>query len=139
MCGKMIPGQIVYAGTGGHADEDKETSALLECFLVHTRVLLEFFCKERPTNDKWPDDVYAGDFLPAWDVSKCKSLCPYLVDQWDRLHKSVAHLSAKRVEYERTGKSWEITTIETEITPLMELFKSQLPSDQRTWFVYCNP
>jgi hypothetical protein len=60
--GAFQPGEITYLGTGVESDEDlRTTSALLESYLVHTRVLYDFFFKA-PTRD----DIVADHFVDKW-------------------------------------------------------------------------
>ena len=132
MCGKMVPGQILYLGTGGPHEE--EASSFLESFLLHTRVLYDFFCKPRgPRN---PDDVVASDFVPSWETGRSVKQCRYLSAEKDRLNKSLAHLSTLRVKYEIDGKGWEITTIDSEITRLISQFKNEICTEYAPWFDY---
>ncbi len=106
--GTFIPGNITMCGTGCSSDEERETSASLESFLLHTRVLYDFFQYKRRDND----NVLAGDFVDNWKTP-CPSECKYLLAQKGRLNKALAHLIAQegrlrryREDVERNGNSF---------------------------------
>ena len=104
-----------------------QENILLASFLIHTRNLRDFlFTPPRL------DDVSAKDFLAEWDES-VETWCPYLDENRDRLNKSLAHLSYKRIEYE-PNKSWDCGTIYKELTAAWNEFWSRLPSEKKEWF-----
>jgi hypothetical protein len=95
-------------------------NCLLESFLMHARVLHDFFMfgpKE--------DAVSAQDFL----------LCPYLSKERRRLQGMVPHLTYRRLDYKRTGqKPWNVTAIIDDITRAWAFFLASLPPERRHWF-----
>src|SRR5262245_44535747 len=74
------PGVIVLKGTGA-GGSTWEVSAELESYLLHTRVLRDFFYK---TTRRESDDVLAEDFIPGWR-GICPALGVYLRDNKKRL------------------------------------------------------
>jgi hypothetical protein len=143
--GSFIPEEITLLGTG-HGDEDRwELSAEIESLLMHTRVLREFFYyfwdfKEKKYKSRreknYNDDVIAQDFIPDW-IDQCPPIGRYLGDisNKERLDKSLAHLSTKRVEYKQKEKRWEIETIHGELWPAINRFNERLPVHMVNWFV----
>src|SRR5687768_7365694 len=70
------PGRIEHTGTADTDESKRDESAYLEGFLLHARVLREFFYyfafedpqKKFKKERRKPDDVMAQDFIPDWDV-----------------------------------------------------------------------
>lgn len=129
-------------GTGSDPEED----ALLESFLLHARVLRDFFFKKReaaPRTKTCPkckeryeippsvnDDVLAEDFLPGWSETESD----YLKSLNRPLNKLLAHLTVSREEYTTHRYLWEPKLIYGEIWPMIEKFMKGLPRDRQGWF-----
>src|SRR3990170_4482738 len=91
--GNILPGDVMpRVGTGISTQEVRDASALVESFLIHARVLRDFFCRGRQK----PDDVIAGDFVSGW-TQQTVSDYSYISAQKDRLDKALAHLTTTRV------------------------------------------
>jgi hypothetical protein len=129
-CKMYDPGNVLLPGTGGASDDEMEVSSLLESFLLHSRVLLDFFYYQ---NTREKDDLRAGDFLDHWGT-RSRSECQYLHVSYQRLNKSLAHLTLKRIEYATTGKEWDIHAIYAEIKKVAEEFTAYLPPERKSWF-----
>jgi hypothetical protein len=128
--GSVLPGQVSpRVGTGISTDEVREASMVLESFLVHTRVLRDFFCRDRGQ----PDDVFAGEFVVGWKMPSVSEY-GYLFSQKDRLDKALAHLTTTRVKYDSDGKGWSVLEIKNEIETMIERFVDELSQDRRRWF-----
>ena len=127
----FAPNEIEFLGTGlpDHFN-GLRTNALLESFLLHTRVLHDFFYKERTQ-----DDIVATEFVPEWK-SECPPKGEYLSSRLERLNKALAHLSRKRLTYETDDKSWDIGLIKQEVDVVIRTFLDKLPLDRRQWFAY---
>ena len=124
----FAPGEVKYAGTGAETDDNfRTTYAFLESYLIHARVLHDFFYKE-PIKD----DIVAAHFVPDWDHLK-PPLHAYLAtdDRRNRLDKSVAHLTLKRLEYDLGDKRWNIDAIHEAIDQPMRCFEITSPTRKR--------
>lgn len=103
-----------------------ENNLALDSFAIHTRTLYGFFSNAENTYNQ-KDDALAEHFI---SISK---------DQWDELIKSeieildklevsyktnkqVAHLTYKRLEYDKTNKGWEINPIACSILQITLYF-----------------
>lgn len=133
----FLPGDITYLGTGRPMKcEDRLTFAILESFLLHTRVLHDFFFKSRNSNDpKKNDDSVASDFVPDWSSVRPQK-GEYLgnKDRFERLNKALAHLTIRRVEYDQLQKAWNVDAIKDEVGNLIEAFQLNLPPERKAWF-----
>jgi hypothetical protein len=135
--GYIQPGNVMpQCGTaGGSTEEILDASVLVETFLLHARVLREFFCRSRnvPRDFVRDDDVVAGDFLGMWAIPDAAART-YIDAQKERLDKALAHLTTTRVQYETSGKQWDLLTIRGEIDPMIDRFLADLPDSQKPWF-----
>ena len=128
----LLPGEMVELGTSQLApDERLGVFAQLESFLLHARVLRDFFFRK----PKFDDDVVAEHFLPDWSAHRA-SLGPYLTAHELRLNKALAHLTTMRLDYDKAEKKWEVSTIRDELQPVIDSFLSKLPRDRQRWFDY---
>lgn len=124
------PGDITHIGTGTPTDEEEATEfALLESFLLHTRVLRDFFYPER-IND---DDVIASHFVENWKLIR-PEMSPWLAGHKQGLNKALAHLSIARLKYEREQKKWNVSALQQEIESLISRFMERLPDERKVWF-----
>jgi hypothetical protein len=128
--GNIMPGDAMpRVGTGISTEEVLDASAWVESFLIHTRVLRDFFCRGRHKSD----DVIAADFVAGWTQPQASDYT-YISAQKDRLDKSLAHLTTTRVMYDSEGKQWDVEKILSEIKPMIQRFLKELPVDRRSWF-----
>ncbi len=128
--GNILPGQVwPRVGTGISSEEVRDASVVLESFLVHARVLHDFFCQSR----RWEDDIVASDFVGTW-AKPSESDYGYLNAQKERLDKALAHLTTTRVKYDTDGKVWDVATIRREIEGMIQRFFSELPDERRRLF-----
>ncbi|MCB9924398.1 MAG: hypothetical protein H6822_19625 [Planctomycetaceae bacterium] len=111
-------------GTGASPEFD----ALLESFLLHVRVLMDFFYGER-SGDK-ADDVIAADFVAGWNASPSE----YLVKLRRPLNKLLAHLTLERQKYTADKFLWDTHGIAEELEPTIERFLASLPDETKPWF-----
>ena len=115
--------------------EDEVASVYLECFLLHARVLDDFFYKDT-CNELHKDDVLAWQYfesLDEWNRIRPTS-GSYLKKNRDRLNKSLAHLTYARIKYERDGKGWDHEQIFDEIENLWNIFLRGVPEHARIQF-----
>jgi hypothetical protein len=128
--GRIQPGQVMpRVGTGISTEEVIEASVLVECFLLHSRVLRDFLCRSKHKID----DVTAADFVSGWS-------CPPVSDYYtldrerERLDKALAHLTATRLQYDSSGKEWDLVAIREELENIIRRFLNSLPTDKVAWF-----
>jgi len=129
--GNISPGEVMpRVGTGISTEEVRDASALVESFLLHARVLRDFFCREGKG-----DDVVARHFVSGWTQPPVSEYS-YISDQKqkDRLNKALAHLTTARVRYDSEGKQWDVDKVRCEIERMIDRFLSELPDDRRAWF-----
>ena len=128
--GNILPGDVMpRVGTGISSEEVRDASTLVESFLIHARVLRDFFCRERHK----ADDVIARVFISGWTQPPVSDYS-YISAQKERLDKALAHLTTSRVKDDSEGKQWDVVTIRREIEPMIDRFLAELPNDRRPWF-----
>lgn len=129
-------------GTGSDPEED----AYLESFLLHTRILRDFFFSHAPPNSRTRtcpackhtqtlpaitnDDILAGDFVPGWNEPED----PYLKTLREPLNKMLAHLTETRERYKLQSYLWDHTAIHQALEPVIAKFRSSLTSQTTIWF-----
>jgi len=105
-----------------------EQNLFLEAFLLHARVLKDFFIR-----DPSQDDVSAIHFFD--DAAEWQNiiniLCPYLRQHQKRLNKYLAHLTYERI---REDKVWEVIAIFNELEYAWQQFYALLPQERKEWF-----
>lgn len=104
-------------------------SMLLEVFLLHARILHDFFILDA----KRDDDVSAVHFFddPSVWVSKRDAICTKLKAEQVRLNKKLAHLTYKRLTEK---EEWEIISLCNELRVAKQEFINSLADEQRQWF-----
>ena len=126
----LVQGKKVDHSQGGYqltVPEQLQANVLLASFLIHARNL-KYFLFDKP---KW-DDVAAEHFLPEWD-EKIDDWCPYFDENRERINKSLAHISYKRIEY-APNKGWDCVKIYNEVKAAWNEFWSRLPEEKQKWF-----
>ena len=101
---------------------------LMEDFLLHARVLRDFFVATPKQ-----DDVSATHFFddPSLWQQTAKELCSYLRANRVRLNKKLAHLTYSRLTED---EKWDFEAIRKEIFVAWESFLSNLPESAKSWF-----
>ena len=105
--------------------------ALLEAWLIHLRLLLEFF---RTTKSK-PDDLRAVDYFDGHtDKPKIEQLAP-VKDSWENrraqeINKALAHIVQDRAKLNTDWNEWDLKLVTSRLTTFFDL----LPADRRVWF-----
>jgi hypothetical protein len=110
--------------------------ALVESFVVHTRILIEFFYP--PEKIRYPieknltnavDTIIAPDFF--LDESKWKECLPdWLKDVREHAHKLLAHLSYSRVFKYENDKGWDYLKIKGHLNGLFVKFRKDVSPDR---------
>ena len=118
---------IVAGGVGDRVVRN----AVLESFVIHTRVLIEFFYSDAA----WHDTVVAADFFaqPAdWQAVR-PPLCETLEEARRRVGKDAVHLTYTRLEQTPDTKRWPVAEISDEISRVMTVFQRCVPADALSW------
>jgi hypothetical protein len=110
--------------------------AALETFLLHARVLRDFFSNSRPRPRNADTDILAEDFFNTpgeWTKPTLK----YLTEtrSKERLDRALAHLSYDRISYAETGKGWRTSLIADELIAAWAEFLGTLHADRKEWFL----
>lgn len=99
-------------------DDKTLENALIESFLIHARVLIDFFyvksrLEANPNTNIRSSDVIAEDFLEKpnnwWSI--CPEKSPELEEVNPKVGKQVAHLTYDRSYITVKGKKWDIGRI----------------------------
>jgi len=95
-------------------------SALLESFVIHTCLIIDFFYKP----PRKTDDASALHFVR--NIKKWKELRPSYDKYFRKFHRrrsrEVVHLSYKRLEVEKAEKQWDLGKIVPPIRRLVSVF-----------------
>jgi hypothetical protein len=113
---------------GWENSDNGKRNVLLEAFLLHARVLKEFFSIR-----KKHDGVSSIDFLEntkEWR-RKEKSLCRYLKRHRIPINKYLTHLTYSRLHKKM---NWEVDTIYNELEDAWQHFYGFLSSEHKVWF-----
>lgn len=109
---------VDYKGTG------VIHNALLESFLVHARILIEFFFKD----EEYKDTVRASHYIESGN--SWKNIRPQktkLIDETEKnAHKYLAHITYTRL---KDKKEWPFIEITNEIDSVMKVFMENLPEE----------
>ena len=108
----------------GLTSDTQLNNALLESFLIHARVLIEFFYPTAMTKEK--GGLYASRYLDRWDDIRPKN--PLIMEK-EKIHQWLAHLAQSRIDEQKP--EWNIGHIHNELKSLMKLFHDNLePKDK---------
>lgn len=118
---------LARAQSTGIAGNSPLNNALLESFVIHVRVLLDFLYAERPRSD----DVIAEDFLPCPD--EWSSIRPPKTELLEtirrRVGKEAAHLTYARLDVTPETKGWEFLAIAEDISRAFNQFMQVVPKE----------
>jgi len=99
-------------------------NALVESFLIHARILIEFLYKNQP----YKDTVRASQYFTS--DSPWKSIRPQKTDLLketeEDAHKYLAHLTYTRLQRKR---KWPCIKIANDIQAVLQVFRENLPDD----------
>lgn len=105
-----------------------ERNALIECYLLHLRNLIEFF---RSPGQR-EDDVVATDYLSEWSVGQHEST---LSLAWEGLNKRLNHITTARADaasWSQVQSSWQAA--HDAAVELWQAFEEQLDPTTLEWF-----
>lgn len=100
-------------------------NALVESFMIHARVLLEFLYAQKPR----PDDIIAEDFLAEpeqWEKIRIPKT-DLLETVHDRVSKEAVHLTYARLKQTPESKQWAFVEIANDIKVVFEQFLKLVP------------
>jgi len=106
----------------GLAGKSAIHNAFIESFVIHARVLLDFFYPLKPR----PDDVVAIDFCDrakTWEQARPEKT-DILKTIQKRVGKEAAHLTYSRQEVSQEQKHWDHPNIARDIGVLVDCFLS---------------
>jgi len=99
-------------------------NALLESFLIHARILIEFLYKNEP----YKDTVRASQYFTSdssWESIRPKKTV-LLKETEEDAHKYLAHLTYTRLQRKR---KWPYINIANDINAVLQVFYENLPDD----------
>jgi hypothetical protein len=107
----------------GVANESLLQNALVESFLIHTRLLIEFLYKE--DEERRSDDIRPEDWLGPgkWNISEKSALLEQTKKDAD---KYLVHLTSTRLGGK---KKWSIQDIARDIDKALDVFDRDLKGD----------
>ena len=95
-------------------------NALLESFIIHASVILDFFYEPQMN----PDDAKAVHYMA--DIKKWKALLPPQSEEFKKFqrkrNKEVVHLSYRRLEVKPEEKIWGVRRMTRQIKRIVDLF-----------------
>ena len=100
-------------------------NALVESFLIHARLLIEFLYRDK----RYKDNIMAQDFFshPKKWIEEIRQPKGDLLAETERdAHKYLAHLTRTRL---LAKKKWDFNGIVTEIATRLANFRTHLPKD----------
>lgn len=98
-------------------------NAVLESFVIHFRVLCDFFYPQHPR----AEDVLADHFFDSPSDWRRPKLSKYLRDSRTRAHKEVAHLTYDRLKVTPDEKEWDRAKLSREMLPVIREFLKTVP------------
>jgi hypothetical protein len=115
---------------GGEGDRVVR-NAMLESFVIHTRVLIEFLYSDTA----WHDTAVAADFFaePADWLAVRPTMSETLEDARRRVGKDAVHLTYTRLAQTPVTKRWPVAEIADEIGRAMTAFRHNVPAGTLSW------
>lgn len=130
-----LPGEVRdgrgHTGTGSCHDEDAD----IECFLLHARVLRDFYRQRRKSLPKNAEtNIVAEDFFDGPADWTPPALTYLTTEVKTRLDRALTHLAYNRTDY-LADEEWNLKRAQDELQDAREQFLRELPPDRRAWFV----
>ena len=117
--------RLALGMASGIAGEGVINNALMESFVIHLRVLLDFFYTDKTEQD----DIIAAHFFidpEIWKKAR-PDKTPLLLEAEKRANKEVAHLTYTRLDKTPEQKNWEFLLILSDVNKVKEAFLNILP------------
>jgi hypothetical protein len=119
----MLNAMAKYLSARVRASEQAAHNALVESFVVHTRILIEFFYPKDLVCDT---TMIAADYVPDW-----KEDIPEWLDKVrKRAHTRLAHLTYDRVHESKDNEKWDERVIGKHLNQLMSKFMAEVSLDR---------
>jgi len=93
--------------------------ALMESFIIHARALRYFFWTSA-ADRKHSLDPLATDYINDW-LTKVPA-CTITQDEYNRMHREIAHISAARFDLKPGEPQWDFAKILGALNPAIDLF-----------------
>jgi hypothetical protein len=110
-----------YTMTGFTGEKSLIGNAVLESFLLHARILLEFLYQSHD----YEDGVTARDYVPEWTKERrfTKETIRFFEQTRLALNARASHLSKKRLVVTTADEKWDTARIVSEIDAAVARFK----------------
>ena len=116
-------------GTGHGYDDD----AVIECFLLHARVLRDFYRQQRNAlTGNAVTNIVAGDFFDRPEDWTPPALTYLAAVVKTRLDRALTRLAYDRTDY-LAEEEWNLKLAWGELQAAREQFLRELPTDRRSW------
>lgn len=112
----------------GVANPSAIQNALLESFLLHVRILLDFLSP--PRRPPLEDDVIATDYAPTWKTVDTADGGKYIEMLREEINKRLAHLTYKRLKIADRDKGWNFIGIEARLVKWLHEFLRSVPDER---------
>lgn len=112
----------------GRAHTAEESRLLLEAFLIHVRILVDFFYVDSTNKD----DMIAQDFLPSsTDWASIRPAFPVDLDELrTAINKLLAHLTYSRKRYAEEDWRWNVI-LRSHLLQTAKTFRDRLADERR--------
>lgn len=105
-------------------------NGLLNTFAVHARNLIGFLYSRSECRD-YATDIVIEDYVDASTVAKAlPPISPLLKEVLTKANKQAAHLTTKRIAYEKTGKEWMFIDIVKHVRQAFAPIAPHIPSSR---------
>lgn len=107
-------------------------NGLLTTFAAHARNVIGFLYSHSQGKD-YKTDIVIEDYVDKSTVAKAlPPISPLLREAQTKADKQAAHLTMKRIEYEKAGKGWEFAEIVEDLQQAFASIAPHIPSSRIT-------
>jgi hypothetical protein len=101
-------------------------NAMLEDYLIHARILINFICKSNSRDD----DVIAVDYFHDLPGKFKPSQDNFLMDLADRIGGCLVHITTKPMPDLKSQQNWPIDDIASRLNPVLMRFLRNAPESR---------
>ena len=105
---------------------ETQRNGILEAFLVHARVLIDFVSNDRP--GARPDDVIGIDYFHDNRSAFTPLTDKFLGEQADHIGGHLVHITKKPMPDLKSNQSWPVDKICSTLVPALQNFFNQVPA-----------